>query len=74
MAVCEVVDKAIELEHEERHALKDLRKGVDSIKSDTLVYKVLMKAMDNDADLSGRSPYRRFIQQYVMGLLSNSQS
>ena len=69
MAVCEVIDKAIELEHEERHvlALKVLRKGVDNLQSDSLVYKILMNAMENDTDLSGRSPYTRFIQGYVMG-------
>ena len=68
MAVCEAVDRSIELEHEGRHALKDLRKGVDSLKSDTLVYKVLLNAMENDTDLSGCSPYTRFIQRYVMGV------
>ena len=72
MAVCEAVDKVIELKHEEQRAMKEFRKGVDSLKSDTLAYKVLMNAMENDTDLSGRSPYTRFIQGYVMGLLSNS--
>ena len=71
MAVCEAVDKAIELEHEERQALKDLRKGVECLKSDTLVYKVLLNTMENDTDPSGRLPYTRFIQGYVMVLLSN---
>ena len=66
LALCQVIDKATELEHEARHALKDLRKGIDSINSDTLVYKVLMNAMENDTDLSGHSPYTRFIQRYVM--------
>ena len=69
MLVCSIFDKAIELEHEERHALKDLRKGVYSLKSDTLTYKVLLNAMKNDTD---RSPYTRFIQRYVMGLRSSS--
>ena len=72
-AVCESLDKAIDeaiqqpYEHEERGALKDLRKRVESLKSDTLVYKVLLNAMETDTDLSGRSPYTRFIQRYVMG-------
>src|SRR5258706_9523492 len=74
MAVCEAIDKAIELEHEERYALKELRKGVESLKSDTLVYKVLLNAMENDTDLNGRSPYTRFIQRYVMGLRSSSSA
>ncbi len=72
LAVCEVIDKAIDLEHEERRALKGLRKRVVSLKSDTLVYKVLLNAMENDADPSVRSPYTRFIQRYVMGLRSSS--
>ena len=72
LEVCEVIDKAIELEHEERHALQGLRKGVTSLKSDTLVYKVLLNAVENDTDLSGGSPYTRFIQRYVMGLRSSS--
>ena len=66
MAVCTAIDKAIELEHEERHALKDLRNGVESLKSDTLVYKVLLNVMEDDAALSGHSPYTRFIQRCVV--------
>ena len=66
-AVCEAVDKAIELEHEGRHALTELRNGAVSLKSDTLVYKALLNVMVNDTDLSGRSAYTRFIQRYVMG-------
>jgi len=64
--VCEAIDKTLELEleHEARQALKGLRKGVESLKSDTMVYKVL---------LTNLSPYTRFIQRYVMRLRSNSQ-
>jgi len=72
LAVCGAVDKAIELEHDERKALRELRRAVESIKSDTMVYKVLLNAMENDADRDGRSPYARFIQRYVMGLRSSS--
>ena len=67
MAVCEAVGKAIELEHEEKQALKELRKGVESLKSDTLVYKVLLNAMESVTDLEGRSAYARFIKRCVMG-------
>jgi len=74
MLVCEAIDKVIELEHEERQALKDLRKGVENLKSDTMVYKILLNAMETDTDLNGRSPYTRFIQRYVMRLRSNSCS
>ena len=72
--VCKAVDKAIELEleHEEKQALKELRKGAEGLKSDTLVYKVLLNAMETDTDLDKRSPYARFIQRYVMGLCSQS--
>ena len=70
-AVCKAIDKAtdkgIQYEYEERHALKVLREAVNSLKSDTLAYKVLLNAMENDVDLSGRPPYTRFIQRYVMG-------
>ena len=70
LALCKVIDKAVELEHEERHALKELRKGVDSLKSDTLVYKVLLSAMDNDTHRSDNSPSMRFNQSYVTAFCS----
>ena len=70
LAVCALIDKAIELEHKERDALKEVRKEVDSLKSDTLVYKVLLSAMENDTDPSGRSPYTRLIQRYVTAFCS----
>jgi hypothetical protein len=72
MAVCEAIDKALELEHDERHALKELREGVESLRSDTRVYKVLMTTMEDDTDLNGRSAYARFIQRYVTGMRSSS--
>jgi hypothetical protein len=72
MGVCQAIDKALELEHEERQALKDLRTGVEGLKSDTMVYKVLLNAMGNDTDLNGRSPYTRFIERYAIGLRSTS--
>ena len=68
-AVCEAIDKAIELEYEERQALKELRWGVESLRSDIMVYKVLLSAMENDTN--GRSIYKRFIQLYVLGLHSS---
>ena len=64
-AVCEATDKAVELEHEERQALKELRRVVEGLKSDTMVFMVLLNAMENDTDLHGRSPYTRFIQRCV---------
>ena len=68
MLVCEAIDKAIELDHEERQALKDLRKGVENLKSDTMVYKILVNAIETDTGLNGRSPYTRFTQRYVTRL------
>jgi hypothetical protein len=59
--VCQAIDKALECEREERQALKNLRKGVEGLKYDTMVYKVLLNAMENDTDLDGRSPDTRFI-------------
>lgn len=41
--------------------------GVESLKDDTVVYKVRLGAMKNDTDLNGRSPDTRLIQRYVMG-------
>lgn len=78
--VCNEVEKALELEldHEERQALKELHKRVESLKSDTMAYKVLLNAMKKDADLYERSHYERlssygrFIQQYVVALRSSS--
>ena len=65
MAVCSAIDKAVALEQEERQALKDLRKGVEDLRSDTMVYKVLLNAMEDDKDANGRSPYTHFIKRYV---------
>jgi hypothetical protein len=70
LGVCQAIDKALEVEREERQALKNLRKGVECLKSDTNVYKVLLNAMESDTDLNGRSPYTRFIQRYAIGLRS----
>ena len=72
MAVRSAIDKAIELEHEERQALKELRKGVESLRSDTMVYKVLLDTMEDDTSVNGRSAYTRFFQRYVLDLRSTS--
>ena len=65
-AVCNEIDKAPDLDHEVRWALKDLRKGIESLKDDIRVYKVLLSAMENDTN--GSSIYQRFIHLYVIGL------
>jgi len=71
-AVCKAVDKVIKVALKERQALQELCKAVESLKSDTLVYRVLLNATKSDINLEGRSPYVRFIQRYVMGLRSSS--
>jgi len=65
--VCNEIDNAIEpehevAEHEVRQALKDLRKGVENLRSDIIVYNVLLKHIDH-----------RLRWRYVMGLRSQSQ-
>jgi hypothetical protein len=72
LAVCQAIDMVLELEHEERQALKKLRKGVEDLRFDTTVYKVLLNSMEKDIDLNDRSPYTRFIQRYAIGLRSTS--
>ena len=67
MAVCLAVDKAIEFEHKDQHALKELREALDSLKSETSVYKVHLNAIKDDTNRSNRSPGTRLIQRYVMG-------
>ena len=64
--VCNEIDKAPKPEHEEeRQALKNLREGVENMKSDIMLYEVLLSPMARDTPLSLR-------QQYVMGLRSSS--
>jgi len=65
--VCNEIDNALEPEregpeHEVRQALKVLRKGVENLKSDVIVYDVLLRDLD-----------RRLTRRYVMGLRSQSQ-
>jgi len=73
--VCNVINKALELEleleHEALRALKELRKEVESLKSNTMVYKPLLSAMEKDIDLHESPSYTRFIQRYVIGLRSS---
>jgi len=72
--VCNVINKTLELEleHEALRVLKELRKEVESLKSNTMVYKPLLSAMEKDVDLHESSSYTRFIQRYVIGLRSSS--
>ena len=63
--VCSVIDEADGLDREERHALRDLRQAIESLKFDTMLHKVLINAMQNDTNLDGSSPFAIFIAQYV---------
>jgi len=65
--VCNEIDNALGPEHEVpehevRQALKDLRKGVENLRSDIIVYNVLLKDIDH-----------RLRWRYVTGLRSQSQ-
>jgi hypothetical protein len=56
--VCNEINKALKSEHEVQ-ALNDLRKGVENLKSDIIVYEVLMK-----------DPHFGCKKGYVIGLRS----
>ena len=62
---CDAIDKVKVLDQELKIALQDLRQGIDGLKSDTMVYKVLITAMHNDTNSNGRSVFGTFIQKYV---------
>lgn len=62
-AVCNAVDKALELERREKQALNDLYKAIKNLKSDIEGYAILLNAMDRDGDRNPSSPYMRFIQR-----------
>ena len=63
--MCNEIDNALEPEHQERQALKDLRKGLENLKSDIMLYDVLLSPMEMDTPPSPK-------QQYVMGLRAGS--
>ena len=58
-----MIDKALGLEREERQALEDLRKAVESLKSDTVVYKTLLNAVENEINPNPNScpPFQRWV-------------
>jgi hypothetical protein len=70
-AACSKIGTILGLEHE-LEVLKDLRRVVGSLTSDTMVYKVLLDTMETDTDLNGFSPYTHFIERYVIALCSSS--
>ena len=50
--VCNQIDEARSTDHIERQALRELRKGVENLKSDIMAYSVLLCAMQKDTGLS----------------------
>jgi hypothetical protein len=72
--VWDATDKAFELEREEQGALKDLRKAVESLKSDIVVYGILVTTMVNDTYPNGLEPLTLFIQRYVKEVCGQSYS
>jgi hypothetical protein len=58
--VCYEIDMALNVDYGVRQALRELRNGIVSLRSDTMVYKVLLSAMESDT--TGCSIYKRFIQ------------
>ena len=63
--VCNAIDKVQESEREAQHTLRDLRQAIESLKSDSVVYKVLIIAMQNDTKPNGQSTFVAFINKYV---------
>jgi len=63
--VCRAIDRAQGFEQEEPHGLANLRQGVGSIKSDMIVYKVLITSMKNDTKPNGPSTFTTFITKCV---------
>ena len=61
----DAIDKVQGLDHEVTSALQDLCQGIESLKSDTMVYKVLITAVQNDTNPNGPSVFATFIQKYV---------
>ena len=62
---CDAIDKAKGFDQELKSALQDLRQGIAGLKSGTMVYKVLITAMQNDTNPNGRSVFETFIQKSV---------
>ena len=61
----DAIDKVQGLDHEVKSDLQDLRQGIESLESDTMVYKVLITAMQNDTNPNGPSVFATFIHKYV---------
>ena len=61
---CDAIDEQ-DPHHEVEYALQDLRQGIQSLRSDTMMYKVFITTMKNDANPYGPSTFAIFISTYV---------
>jgi hypothetical protein len=73
-SICDAVDGAYPLEREEQKAVQDLRQGVESLKSDTMVYKVLITAMVNDGRPNAPSPFAIIMNKCVQRVRATPSS
>ena len=62
---CDAIDEAQGLHHEAKYPLQDLRQAIQHLKSDTIMYKVLLTSMKNDINPDGPSTFATFISMYV---------
>ena len=62
---CDAIDKVKRLDQEVKDALQDLRQGIDALRSDMMVYKVLITDMQNDTNTNRPSVFATVIQKSV---------
>ena len=61
---CHAIDEQ-DPHHEVKCALQKLRQAIQSVKSDTMMYKVLIAIMKDDPNSYGRPTFAIFISRYV---------
>ena len=61
---CDAIDQQ-DPQDDAKDALQDLRQGIQSLKSDTMMYKVLIATMQNDTNPYGPSTFTIFVTTYV---------
>ena len=62
---CDAIDEQ-DPHGEVKDALRDLRQGVQGLKSDTMMYRVLIATMQNDTSPHGLFSVAIFINTYVI--------
>ena len=62
---CDAIDKVKGLDQVVKNVLQDLRQGIDALRSDMMVYKVLITDMQNDTNTNGPSVFATVIQKSV---------